>query len=500
MPVPSIIGQALAKIATKQHLPGAHSLADISSTRLFLLEWYDQHQRSLPWRKNIPFSSSDPTDEEAQRAYEVWVSEIMLQQTQVVKVLEYYSKWIKAWPTLLSLSQATLEEVHAVWSGLGYYSRATRMLQAAKLIVETMGGVLPKNVKALLDVPGVGPYTAGAIASIAYNMPVPIVDGNVIRVLSRLCAIAGDPKSKENNNLHWFYIDNDRDLAGQVVDPDRPGEFNQALMDLGATVCTPKNPDCTACSIKTVCRANAEVDAHRQFKSKSLVLKCERTNKISSTDVVTKGYEDDIVQESTENILNCTLCPQTRIADLEDFSVTYYPSQTTKKDARIQRIFFIIIDVVCTIVQSADHFLIIKGPTSGLLANLWDFPQVIVEEEQVDQHMDIINQLLIPLDFVKSIKLGTIVHKFSHIHRTIHLELVRLAETPTVLLEVESESKWVLRDEMEKMAVPMTLRKCLKALDVHLNGPTPVKRKAKKEEKDDPKQPKLSFAIKRKEA
>ncbi|RKP23503.1 Mutyh protein, partial [Syncephalis pseudoplumigaleata] len=174
--------------------------------------------------------------------------------TQVKTVIDYYRRWMERWPTVEALADADIEEVNKVWAGLGYYSRARRLHEAAKLIVRTYDGVLPMDVSLLEQkVPGIGRYTAGAIASIAYNQPAPIVDGNVQRVLARLRTIAGDVKVAATVELFW-------QLAGALVaDCEFPGDFNQALMELGATVCTPVKPLCEACPLQARCRAYAEV-------------------------------------------------------------------------------------------------------------------------------------------------------------------------------------------------------------------------------------------------
>jgi A/G-specific adenine glycosylase len=167
--------------------------------------------------------STEKTPE--QRAYEVWVSEIMLQQTQVNTVIPYYERWMAKWSTVADLALATAEEVNELWSGLGYYSRASRLHAGAKLLVEKHGGTLPKDPAELKKtVPGIGPYTAGAITSIAYGVQAELVDGNVARVYSRMRAVGGDPKAKATDSLIWK-------LAAEAVPADRPGAYNQALME-----------------------------------------------------------------------------------------------------------------------------------------------------------------------------------------------------------------------------------------------------------------------------
>ena len=171
---------------------------EVSSIREGLLEWYDQHQRSLPWRKSSKAdegeNSSNSSTVVPGSPYAVWVSEIMLQQTRVATVVDYFNRWMERWPTVLDLARATPEEVNEAWAGLGYYRRAALLHQGAKEVVEKHGGSLPRDAKGLLAIPGIGAYTAGAIASIAFQRREALVDGNVIRVLARLRGYAGDTK------------------------------------------------------------------------------------------------------------------------------------------------------------------------------------------------------------------------------------------------------------------------------------------------------------------
>lgn len=201
-----------------------------------LLGWYSAHYRPLPWR-------NDPTP------YHVWVSEIMLQQTRIEAVLPYYRRFIETLPTVYDLANAPSEVLLKLWEGLGYYSRVRNMQKAAQVIVEEYNGSLPADYEALLSLPGIGPYTAGAIASIAYNVPVPAVDGNVMRVLSRLTADDTDVLSNEGKKRFTA-------LAWDLVPEQDAGRFNQALMELGETVCLPSGvPACDQCPLQGECEA-----------------------------------------------------------------------------------------------------------------------------------------------------------------------------------------------------------------------------------------------------
>ncbi len=200
-----------------------------------LLAWYDAYGRDLPWR--MKGKKPDP--------YSVWLSEIMLQQTTVAAVRDYYNKFISQWPNIETLAAAPLDDVLKAWAGLGYYARARNLHACAKAVVEQHGGSLPRSFEELLKLPGIGPYTAGAIAAIAYDAPHPAVDGNVERVLSRLHAIETPlPDSKPLI----------RKIAQDLVPEKRAGDFAQALMDLGATICTPKSPNCLICPWTDQCR------------------------------------------------------------------------------------------------------------------------------------------------------------------------------------------------------------------------------------------------------
>ena len=200
-----------------------------------LLDWYRGSKRDLPWRR-----THDP--------YAIWLSEVMLQQTQVVTVIPYWHRFLERFPTVDALAAAELPEVLAMWRGLGYYARARALHRAAQVVSRQHGGALPRTAEALRELPGFGPYTSGAVASIAFNERAPVVDGNVVRVLARLFEIEGDPSSREVSKQIWS-------LAGELVPASAPGDFNQALMELGATVCTPKAPSCLLCPLREQCGA-----------------------------------------------------------------------------------------------------------------------------------------------------------------------------------------------------------------------------------------------------
>lgn len=202
----------------------------VATLRDALLGFYDAHRRDLPWRRN-----SDP--------YRVWISEIMLQQTRVEAVLPYYDRWLTRFPTLADLAAAPLDDVLKQWEGLGYYTRARHLHRAAQLVCERHAGRVPADADTLRQLPGIGDYTAGAIASIAFQQREPAVDGNARRVLARLFDLAEPQPARL------------RRLAARLMPAQRPGDFNQALMELGATICTPRQPACATCPTTDLCLA-----------------------------------------------------------------------------------------------------------------------------------------------------------------------------------------------------------------------------------------------------
>ena len=212
---------------------------DRAILRAELLAWYGLNQRDLPWRRDAS-------------PYAIWVSEIMLQQTRVVVVVERYQAFLKRFPTLVALALSAEEEVLALWSGLGYYRRARMLHKAAQFVVDQLDGRLPGSAAELRKLPGIGAYTGAAIASIAYGEPVAVVDGNVERVL---CRLESWEVTKSGEGALRRRIDA---LAAELLDPRHPGDFNQAIMELGATVCLPKNPQCLTCPWVKHCKTQGE--------------------------------------------------------------------------------------------------------------------------------------------------------------------------------------------------------------------------------------------------
>jgi A/G-specific adenine glycosylase len=218
----------------------------LSTAALFarrLLAWYDGAQRRLPWRV-------DDRSGRAPNPYHVLVSEAMLQQTQVATVIPYFNRFIERFPTLADLAAADEQDVLRLWQGLGYYTRARNLRAAARAVASEYGGELPRRRDDLLKLPGVGRYTAGAVASIAFDTRAPILDGNVARVLCRVDRIETDPRERATQDLLWR-------RAEQILPRKRVGAFNTALMELGATVCIPRSPQCLICPVRRHCEAHA---------------------------------------------------------------------------------------------------------------------------------------------------------------------------------------------------------------------------------------------------
>ncbi|WP_326716783.1 A/G-specific adenine glycosylase [Vagococcus jeotgali] len=259
-----------------------------------LLAWYHSEKRDLPWRKN-----TDP--------YRVWVSEIMLQQTQVVTVIPYFNHFLSEFPTIKGLANAPEDKLLKAWEGLGYYSRVKNMQAAAQDIMERFDGHMPNNPQDILSLKGIGPYTGGAISSIAFNLAEPAVDGNVMRVYSRLFGIDDDIMLPKTRRVF-------EEKVRKTISRDEPGDFNQALMDLGARICTPKKPSCKTCPVKEYC----------------LALKTNQVDQLP----VKKKKEKPVP--------------------------LYY--------------------VAIVLQNELGAYLLTKRPSDGLLANMWTFPLVEVDE------------------------------------------------------------------------------------------------------------------------
>ncbi|KAI8882835.1 DNA glycosylase [Backusella circina FSU 941] len=398
-----------------------------------LLSWYDINKRTnMPWRKDVDQGWDRQTL--GQRAYEV------------ATVIDYYNRWMEAFPTITILANADIEEVNTIWAGLGYYSRAKRLWEGAQKVVRELDGLLPDNAKELREkIPGVGPYTAGAVASIVYSQATPVVDGNVIRVLSRWRAVNGDAKKKQVIDLFW-------EIAGNLVSESRPGDYNQALMELGARVCTPQNPDCSQCPIKTNCRALNQLETFQSLANEGFF-----KNGINKRKNGESGHE-------------CSTCPeiQSKLTEAESYAVTRYPLKVEKKPPKDEECAVSIIEC-----QSDNElfYLISKRPDTGLLAGLWEFPSLELddletkyEERMIKSTEYLRSRYKIELEKEARHDLGNVVHLFSHIRKVYHIEYIQLGDA-FPMKEDRNDEKWVGLDELKKAPIPTGLKKAFKLIE-----------------------------------
>ncbi|THH10699.1 hypothetical protein EW145_g1137 [Phellinidium pouzarii] len=396
------------------HPASIHVIANTKAIRSSLLDWYSgvHESRGMPWRK--PFDATLDVQGRSQRAYEVWISEIMLQQTQVATVIPYYNRWMNKYPTITDLANSDIESVNAIWKGLGYYSRAARLLSGAKKIVEEYNGLFPDTAKDMMaNVPGIGRYSAGAISSIAYNHCEPVLDGNVNRLLSRVLALHANPKAKSTLDILWD------GAAAMVKSADEPGNINQALIELGATVCKVRDPDCQSCPLNAYCAAYLETQGHQP--------------------------EEQDIEEL------CTLCEPAIPGEVT--GVTRYPMKVERKRAREE------VDVVNVVEwlspQNRRYFLLVRRPDTGLLAGLHEFPsRTNVKDSDTPSKLhsigqDILRDMLVnppqtyhpaspkrqqpkaspspkTLQITKMKPAGDVLHIFSHIRKTYRVQWILL--------------------------------------------------------------------------
>ncbi|DBB06496.1 TPA: hypothetical protein ACH3X1_012048 [Trebouxia sp. C0004] len=412
-----------------------------------LLAWYDKHHRVLPWRRN-PHSMRQPESDDKyhsaaldmplqQFAYCVWICEVMSQQTQVSRVAEYFTRWIQKWPTVQGLANATQEEVNDMWAGLGYYRRARLLLEGAQHIQTFLSGQMPLTATELQKIPGIGPYTGNAIASIGGNQCVAVVDANVVRVLARLHRLSGDQKSSGVVKLNAR-------LADALVDPVRPGCFNQAMMELGACICTVHQPPaCGACPIQVHCQAYRDMQEY-----------------------ISQG--GDVTQTDAP-------------------VVTQYPSKAVKAPRRKEDVAVCVVQLLPhkAIIASKDSlYLLVQRPSTGLLAGLWDFPSCtmmpVATNEQPTQQ-EVIDGCLPALLGCDSLQdtgsmkllcreqLGSVVHTFSHIQQTMRVELLTFQETQPAAVEGQSACtvKWVSAKELSELGLSSGVKKVWKVVIAH---------------------------------
>lgn len=384
----------------------AFSEPDAADFRARLLDWYDRGHRVLPWRRN-PHSklneeggggntTTTPTPKPAppetelpaqQFAYRVWVSEIMLQQTQVATVIPYFERWVERWPTVEALAAAEEDDVNHLWAGLGYYRRARFLLRGAKHVVNELNGRFPETAEGMRAIPGVGPYTAAAVASIAFGdstrPEAAAVDGNVVRVVSRLRAVRGDPTKL--SAVHWH-------LAGQLLDAGRPGCHNQAMMELGATVCRPQQADCGRCPVARHCEARRRVVAWEEEEKGG-----EGGGKAVAVaaPLPVTAYPEKAAKagKRAQAVAVCVLRLVRRRVKREDEGGAAAAANNNKPKAGGSLASFVRSSTggataaggeaaaLSAAGPAGTAYLLVQRPAQGLLAGLWECPAVVLSDE-----------------------------------------------------------------------------------------------------------------------
>lgn len=412
---------------------------EVKALQKHLLDWYSESQRTLPWRT----LARDEADDDI-RGYAVWVSEIMLQQTQVATVIDYYNRWMAKWPSMQALSKATLDEVNQAWAGLGYYSRGKRLWEGAKKIVDEYDGKLPQTAQELeKSLPGVGRYTAAAIASIAFKEPVGLVDGNVIRVISRMRKIGAESTSNEAIGAFWTN-------ANAIVCSKQPGDFNQALMELGATVCTPKGPNCSECPVRKFCRGQNAKDIEDLFCNQQDCKLC----------LPRDLKHPDVIPEAENKVLN-------------------FPRKEKKTKVRDKT------DMVCIFKNDKGQVCLMQRPKTGLLANLYEFPSV--EKYFEEGHQDLWeDQVKLEQYFKISLKKlkshGDVDHKFSHINQTYQVYSASVASTKICKPTNYQNVDWI--DESELLTTTLPISTAMKkVIDFYYHGKSDKAEKRPKKRK-----------------
>lgn len=504
--------------------------------RQSLLTWYRANRRKLPWRGDPPpydGSTAGTNDVKKSRkkepqnqtsiesfftskskieqvtsvmnledevvplpvsAYGVWVSEIMLQQTRVEAVIPYYIKWMQAFPTVQDLSNASDEDVNAHWAGLGFYRRARLLHKGAKLVVDKYGGELPKTVDELMGIDGIGQYTASAIASIAFGVCVPVVDGNVCRVLSRLRGIANNIKAPIlKDKLGWG-------LADQIVKTgggEHAGEVNQALMELGATYCAP---------------SGTGIDDRDPLKSFYMSTKLAKSFDKERKHLAKEGYDTFPVEAFLAMTMGredkvCALCAENKGSILTEFNEAWNqglftgshgpfplaPPKTSKREE-------VLAVAVLTVSRKglADKWLLVKRPKDGLLAGQWEFPSICVWSSADEKHPKSKKRKDVEVPFIaenvrskaltgflgslastsagkasmiqggKRTKLQESVdHIFSHVRHTMWIEHVTLEDFCNETSWTSTHGKevrWMSKGDMDKVGVTSGVRKILKSV------------------------------------
>ncbi|UIZ22252.1 hypothetical protein KXD40_005273 [Peronospora effusa] len=504
--------------------------SELLAIRMELLKWYDVYRRKLPWRGDpLPYLTTAThtsqkkakkyvvtgkktgldefiktpivTESEQEQnvnwsvaasatnnydsglkagkvtPYETWVSEIMLQQTRVDTVVEYFLRWIDRFPTVAALAEANEDDVNALWAGLGYYRRARMLHAGAKYVMEKYEGELPSTVDQLLTIPGIGPYTAGAIASIAFGNREPLVDGNVIRVMARIRAVGADPKNKQLIKFSWKAAS---ELVGEC---DRPGALNQALMELGATICTVQvaqrfftaltiNPQCLDCPVKSVCLA------------------------LEDTNAVKLKYESSTSAKLSAD--ECSICDYTRVSEWNTnlTGVTKYPLKAKKNDSKQEVICIAVVSTptenpaapkrkaansIDDTFRSDWKFLMSKRPKGGLLAGQWEFlhtkmsdgdriPPYAKRKAFMDTRlMNVLETSALSKSSRRDV--GELIHIFSHVKHHMGIEHLHFKSEPQLVAGTKSEEvRWMTNAEMQQLGITTGVKKILQRI-LHPNKP-----------------------------
>lgn len=356
-------------------------------------QWHDQQQRSLPWR-SAPAGQRDP--------YQVWISEIMAQQTRVETVVDYFNRWMRVFPTIEALAAADQQDVLKVWEGLGYYARARNLHRAAQVVVEEHGGALPRERAALLKLPGIGEYTVGAILSLAYNQPEPILDGNVKRVLSRLADIEEPIDHAATVRELWRLARVVVEAAPADTMAGGAGAVNEALMELGALVCVPSNPRCLLCPVAEYCQALAH------------------------------GTQGERPVTS----------PKRRTPHFDVAAGVIWEGEI-----------------------GASRLLIAQRPQDGMLGGLWEFPGGKREAEDVDLAACLRRELREELGIEVEVgaPVATVQHAYTHFRITLYAFHARHVGGEPQALGCAAW-RWVTLGELDAFPFPVTDRKIMAAL------------------------------------